>query len=185
MYNFRKMVLSLHSHSYPSMKRIVEIKGLLITDAAGIYTFQFANKSQTEFTEFMLKFKNSSDPLIQDDFQRIIAMIQKISENGAYERLFRTNESKMKDNVVAIPLDIKYRKNHDTLRLYCVRLSDRILIIGNGDTKRGSYNNNPNIIQYTNDLVSIERAINYYIRKNQIRLDLNKIIIDNSVKITI
>ena len=112
-------------------------------------------------------------------------MIKKISENGAYERLFRINEGKMNDNVVAIPLDIKYRKNHDTLRLYCVRLSDRVLIIGNGDTKRGSYNSNPNIVQYTKDLASIERAINYYIRKNQIKLDTNKIIIDNSVNITI
>ena len=175
----------MHLHSIPPMKRKVEIKDVLITDAVGIYTFQFENKSQTEFTEFMLKFKNSSDPLIHDDFQRIISAIGKISETGAYERYFRTSEGKMRDSVVAIPLDIRHRKNHDTLRLYCVRLSDRILIIGNGDTKRGSYNSNPRITQYTQDLASIERAINHYIQQNKITLVANKIIIDNSVKITI
>ena len=169
------------------MSKRVEIKDIIITDSVGIYTFQFENSSNTEFEDFVLKYQNVQDRLVKDDFNRIIKAIDKISNNngGAVERFFRTNERTMSDNVVAIPLDTLRRKNHDTLRLYCVRLSDRILIIGNGDTKRGSYNSNPNIVKYTNDLANLEKAINYFVRKNKIELNYNKIIIDDSISIRI
>ncbi len=187
MNNFPKMVLSLYPPNLNRMRKSIEIKDVIITGTVGIYSFRFEDSSQTEFEKFMLKYKNAKDKLIKDDFNRIIKAIDKIStsEEGAVERLFRTNERKMSDSVVAIPLDTLRRRNHDTLRLYCVRLSDRILIIGNGATKRGSYNSNPDIVKYTNDLANIERAIKYFVRKNKIVLDYNEIIIDNSVDIRI
>lgn len=47
-------------------------------------------------------------------------------ENGAaLERYFRY-EGKMSDNVVALPT---FRTS---LRLYCLRMSDSVLIVGNG-----------------------------------------------------
>lgn len=179
------MVLSLYSLNKPKMKKNIEIKEVIITDAVGIYTFQFEDSLQTEFDDFMLRYKDVEDKLVRDDFNRIVAMIAKISKNGAYERLFRTNEGRMNDNVVAIPLDILPRRNHDTLRLYCVRFSDRILIIGNGGTKRGRYNDNPQIVKYTEDLANIERVINYYIRQNKISLEYNKIVIEEGISIKI
>lgn len=166
------------------MGKEVEIKHIIVTDAVGIYTFQFTDKPQTEFADFMCRFKDVEDRLVKDDFRRIITMIDKISKEGAYERLFRTNEGKIRDNVVAIPLDILPRKNHDTLRLYCVRLSDQILIIGNGGTKQHKYNGTK-IEQYTHDLANLEQAINKYIRKNRIVLDCTMIIIDKSIRINI
>lgn len=167
------------------MKKRVEIKELLITDAVGIYTFQFVDNKHTEFMDFMLKYKNVQDEYVKDDFHRIIAMIQKISENGAQERLFRVSEGQMIDNVVAIPLDIRQRRDHETLRLYCVRFSDNFLIIGNGGTKFGNYNDNPDILKYTKDLANLERAIKYYIRKRNIHISSNKIFIDESINIEI
>lgn len=179
------MVLSLYSLNKHKMKKVVEIKDVIITDAVGIYTFQFEDSLRTEFDDFMLRYRDIEDKLVRDDFNRIVAMIAKISKTGAYERLFRTNEGRMNDNVVAIPLDILPRRNHDTLRLYCVRLSDRILIIGNGGTKRGRYNDNPAIVKCTKDLANLERAINYYIRQNKISLEYNKIVIDEGVSVKI
>lgn len=55
---------------------------------------------------------------------RIVAFINKIAQNGAFERFFRP-EGKMADHVVALPVLTS------KLRLYCLRLSDKILILGN------------------------------------------------------
>ena len=44
------------------------------------------------------------------------------------ERYFR-REGKMNDSIVALPV-IKSK-----LRLYCLRLTDKILVLGNGDVK--------------------------------------------------
>lgn len=170
------------------MKKSIKIEDVVITDTVGIYTFRFEKNSHTEFEDFMLRYKDTENKLIKNDFDRIIKAIDKISKSqeGAIERRFRTNERTMSDNVVAIPLDTqRRRKNQYTLRLYCVRLSDRILIIGNGDTKQGSYNNNPNIVKYTDDLANIEKAINYFVKRKKIALNYNKIIIDDSVDIKI
>lgn len=51
-----------------------------------------------------------------------------LNERGFTERNFRY-EGKMSDNVVALPT---YK---NTLRLYCLRLSDSVLIVGNGGIK--------------------------------------------------
>ena len=60
--------------------------------------------------------------------QTILLALEKIMEKGALERFFRA-EGKMSDNVVALSLDSR------KLRLYCLRLSDKILILGNGGIK--------------------------------------------------
>lgn len=59
---------------------------------------------------------------------RIVQLVDKIAEQGAMERFFRP-EGKMRDSGVALPV------LRSKLRLYCLRLSDRILILGNGGVK--------------------------------------------------
>lgn len=57
-----------------------------------------------------------------------------IDDCGARENLFRPEGN----NIKAIPLCIEQRrgKGVGTLRLYCIRISGKILIIGNGGIKR-------------------------------------------------
>jgi hypothetical protein len=55
--------------------------------------------------------------------------MDKIAEMGALERYFRP-EGKYGDGVGVIPIDIGNK-----VRLYCLRLSDKILIFGNGGVK--------------------------------------------------
>ena len=92
------------------MKKSLEIRRLDIYDAVGVYTIQFLDKAETEFMDFMSKYKDIADPILKEDFNRIIAILRKIIAKGASERLFRTCESKINDRVVAIPLDIRRRK---------------------------------------------------------------------------
>ena len=65
---------------------------------------------------------------INRDLLRIVQLLDKIAEEGALERFFRS-EGKMRDSVVALPV------LRSKLRLYCLRLSDRILVLGNGGVK--------------------------------------------------
>lgn len=121
------------------------------TDNCTIYTIQFQNESETEFERFYNKFKD--DAVYNPDLMRIVAFINKIAQNGAFERLFRP-EGKMSDHVVALPILTS------KLRLYCLRLSDKILILGNGGVKNSrTYNEDDNLSGYVITLQNFEQLL--------------------------
>ena len=89
------------------------------------YTIQFQNDSVTEFDKFLLKFQNDSK--YQEDFQVILSDLLKIGNDvGAVERKFRYEKK-----AHALPGNLDSSK----LRLYCFRVSDEILVLGNGAIK--------------------------------------------------
>ena len=53
------------------MKKSLEIRRLDIYDAVGVYTIQFLDKAETEFMDFMSKYKDIADPILKEDFNRI------------------------------------------------------------------------------------------------------------------
>lgn len=80
-------------------------------------------------------------------------VVNKIAQNGAFERLFRP-EGKMSDHVVALPVITS------KLRLYCLRLSDKILILGNGGVKSSrTYNEDDNLRGYVITLQNFEQLL--------------------------
>lgn len=121
------------------------------TDKCTIYTLQFQGESQSEFERFYSKFKD--DAVYNPDLMRIVAFINKIAQNGAFERLFRP-EGKMSDHVVALPVITS------KLRLYCLRLSDKILVLGNGGVKNSrTYNEDDTLKGYVITLQNFERLL--------------------------
>lgn len=121
------------------------------TDNCTIYTIQFQSESQTEFEKFYNKFKD--DAIYNPDLMRIVAFINKIAQNGAFERFFRP-EGKMSDHVVALPVITS------KLRLYCLRLSDKILILGNGGVKNSrTYNEDDTLRGYVITLQNFEKLL--------------------------
>lgn len=121
------------------------------TDLCTIYTIQFQGENQTEFENFYNKFKG--DAVYNPDLMRIVAFINKIAQNGAFERFFRP-EGKMSDHVVALPVLTS------KLRLYCLRLSDKILILGNGGVKNSrTYNEDDTLRGYVITLQNFERLL--------------------------
>ena len=121
------------------------------TNNCTIYTIQFQNESKTEFERFYNKFKD--DAVYNPDLMRIVSFINKIAQNGAFERLFRP-EGKMSDHVVALPVITS------KLRLYCLRLSDKILILGNGGIKNSrTYNEDDALRGYVITLQNFERLL--------------------------
>ena len=121
------------------------------TDNCTIYTLQFEGENETEFESFYNKFKD--DAVYNPDLMRIVAFINKIAKDGAFERLFRP-EGKMSDHVVALPVV------SSKLRLYFLRLSDKILILGNGGVKKSrTYNEDDNLRGYVITLQNFEKLL--------------------------
>jgi len=84
---------------------------------------------------------------------RIVAFINKIAENGAFERYFRP-EGRMNDHVVALPVITS------KLRLYCLRLTDKLLVLGNGGVKNSrTYDEDDTLRGYVITLQNFENLL--------------------------
>lgn len=108
------------------MAKETSLKIIEQNDNVSLYSICFNGNEVSEYEKFLLKFKDNAR--LNKDFQTIILALSKIIEKGALERFFR-NEGKMSDNLCALSIDSR------CLRLYCLRISDQILIVGNGGEK--------------------------------------------------
>ncbi len=103
--------------------------------------------------------------------------VEQIIDNGALERYFR-REGRMDDSVVALPV-LKSR-----LRLYCLRLTDKILIIGNGDVKNSrTYQKDETLQGYVIDLQKFERILKQEERLGNVKITESEIITDKNFEI--
>ena len=95
-----------------------------------------------------------------NDYEQIIKSLAGIVENGVKEAFFRP-EGKMNDRVCAIPLLTSGRqKQNGTLRLYCIRISDKLLIIGGGGIKTTrTYNEDQTLSVHIKTLQMIDKEL--------------------------
>ena len=117
----------------------------------------------SEFSKFMTRFKDNGK--LQRDYQLILYALQKILENGVFERYFR-REGRMSDRVCALPID------SGKLRLYCLRISDKILILGNGGIKATrTYNENSELNGYVLDLQKFDALLKEAEKEGSIKIE--------------
>jgi hypothetical protein len=150
-----------------------EVELYLINESENctLYTLQFLRDAESEFEKFVSKFINDLD--YSEDYSRIAAFVSRIARTGALERYFR-HEGKMSDSVVALPVTTS------KLRLYCLRLSDKILILGNGDVKRTrSYNEDSKLRAYVLTLQQFEKALKDGVDNGSVRITESTIETDN------
>lgn len=95
--------------------------------------------------------------------------LAKIIDKGALERFFR-NEGRMKDNVKALAIDSR------KLRLYCLRISDQILILGNGGIKSTrTYQENELLSGYVMNLQKFDEVLLNAQKNGKITIEKNMI----------
>lgn len=148
------------------MKNIT-LKIIEQSENVSLYSICFENDKLSEFEKFIEKFKK--DATINNDYKVILTALSKILEDGALERLFRP-EGKMSDNVCALSVNSK------KLRLYCLRISENILIIGNGGVKSTkSYQEDEELYGYVMDLQAFDNLLQNEINKNNIIIVKNEL----------
>lgn len=123
----------------------------------------------SEFDAFYNKFINDAER--NTDLQQILTQIDlMIDERGFTERNFRP-EGKMSDNVMALPT---YK---NSLRLYCLRLSDSVLIVGNGGVKTTQkVGQDPILNGYVINLQKLDALLKADIKRGLVRIEKTRII---------
>ncbi len=138
------------------------------SELVSLYSIKFNGEDTTEFEKFLQTFKDNAE--LNEDFQRIVYAISKILSNGALERYFRP-EGKFNDGVCAVPIE------SGQLRLYCLRMSDQILIVGNGGVKNTrTYNEDPILSGYVLNLQKFEKLIRAGIKNGALSIEEKEII---------
>lgn len=123
---------------------------------ANFYSVHLDEKEISELECFFEKFPEGSE--YDDEIDTIIAWLDKIGETGALERYFR-HEGKYGDGVSAIPIETS------NLRLYCLRLSDKILVFGNGGIKESqTWQESETLAEYVETLIDTSRFISSRIK---------------------
>ena len=148
------------------MKRYIIVELFEEHEQTNIYTIRFQDKEESEVDEFISLFDNDE---YKDDFDIIYAVIDKLGENGVLERYFRPEGGNLK----AIPLTTS------NLRLYCYRISDEILILGNGGLKTTkTYNEDPVLNKHVTTLRLVGNMLMNSIAQGKTTID-NKTLYDN------
>ena len=146
---------------------IVSLKTIEQNDNVGMFSICFEGSSESEFEKFLAEFKDNAT--YNKDFNVILMALAKIIDKGALERFFR-NEGRMKDNVKALAIDSR------KLRLYCLRISDQILILGNGGIKSTrTYQENELLSGYVMNLQKFDQVLLNAQKNGKITIEKNMI----------
>lgn len=153
------------------MKQEYSIELIEEYDKVNFYSIRIKDAELTELEAFFEKFPEGCE--YDDDIDVIISWLDKIAERGALERYFRP-EGKYGDGVGVIPVEVG-----NTIRLYCLRLTDKILVFGNGGIKDArTWQDSETLAPYVKMLIDTSRFISSRIENGTIVL-VDKEIIGN------
>ncbi len=137
------------------MRKRIFIELLEEHEKVNIYSIRIDGEEISEYEKFLSSHKEK----YKKDLGVLSYRLDKIIQDGVFERHFRF-EGKKKDRVFAIPSYIDLSK----LRVYCICLNEKVIILGNGGIKETrTYNENPLL----NKFVILMQEIDYLIRKKE------------------
>ena len=135
------------------------------------YSIHLDGEELSELERFFEKFPTGSE--YDEDIDVVISWLDNIAERGALERYFRP-EGRYGDGVGVIPIDIGNK-----VRLYCLRLSDKILVFGNGGVKDApTWEESEQLAPYVKLLIDTSRFISSRIKDGTLVL-VDKEIVGN------
>lgn len=153
------------------MKQFYQIDLIEEYPNVNFYSIRLEDGELTELEKFFEKFPIGCE--YDDEIDVIVAWLDKIAESGALERYFRP-EGRYGDGVGVIPIDVGNK-----VRLYCLRLSDKILVFGNGGVKDAStWEESEELAPYVKLLIDTSRFIFSRIKNGTIVLVDKEIIGD-------
>lgn len=145
-------------------RKEISIKTIKQSEKVTLYSIQFSDKNISEFEDFMKKFKEQSEH--SEAFNTIIYALNHMLEVGVQERFFR-NEG---GNLKALSFDSK------NLRLYCLLISEQVLIVGNGDLKTTrTYQEDEKLNGYVTNLRELNKLLKKAQKKGDVIIEGNEI----------
>ena len=153
------------------MKQFYQIDLVEEYPNVNFYSIRLEDEELTELEMFFEKFPIGCE--YDDEIDVIVAWLDKIAESGALERYFRP-EGRYGDGVGVIPIDVGNK-----VRLYYLRLSDKIIVFGNGGVKDApTWEESEELAPYVKLLIDTSRFISSRIKNGTIVLVDKEIIGD-------
>ena len=153
------------------MERRYSVELIEEHEKVNFYSIHLDGEELSELERFFDKFPEGCE--YDEEVDTILAWIDKIAEKGALERYFRP-EGRYGDGVGVIPIDVGNK-----IRLYCLRLTDKVLIFGNGGVKDSdSWQNSKVLAPYVQLLTETSRFVKSRLRDGKIIL-MDKELIGN------
>ena len=161
---FKKRCIFASENKHTTDMTRVHIEEVQKTDIAGLFTICFEGDDATEFQKFIEKFKE--DASRKEELSVILTAINRmLTASGFLERYFRP-EGKMGDHVVALPIE------RTKMRLYCLRMSDSVLIVGNGGVKSTkTYEEDESLNGYVITLQKLDKLLNQAIKSGKVTIE--------------
>lgn len=144
------------------MRKDLLLKLLESGEKVSIYSPQFMGEEYSEFEKFLLAFMDKEE--FGEDLGVIMARLETVKRMGVEDRYFRY-EGRTSDRVRALPAYLESSR----LRLYCLCISSKVLILGNGGIKETqTYQEDP----YLNKCVETLQKIDFEIRQRENRKEI-------------
>ena len=158
------------------MKKFVTIRLFKTFRHVAYYTFWIEGREQSETDAFFSRIEN--EPMLIDDLNLLVAWIQEIGQNrGAKSRYFR-----FENDAAALPpparIMAELGNSYCQLRLYCIRLSDEIVILANGGRKTSqTVQNSPELMAYFRFANKMAQQLIELIQSGELVLDGKLIVV--------
>ena len=129
------------------MKKFVTIRLFKTFKRVAYYTFMVEGREHSETDAFFTQFENEQN--LANDLNLLAAWIEEIGQNrGAKNRYFRFENA-----AAALPpparIMAELGNSYCLFRLYCIRLSDEIVILANGGRKTSqTVQNSPELMTH-------------------------------------
>ena len=116
--------------------------------------------------------EEDSELQLRKFFDAIVSAVDKIREVGARENLFRPEGRRIKALPLFISSNNKIDKKIGKMRLYCLRYSEKILILGNGSVSTlQKYEDDVWLNKCVNDLRIIDKIITKELKRIRKTID--------------
>ena len=164
------------------MNKFVTLALYASFNKVNFYTFQFEGDEMTETEKFFTKFEG--EERLSNDLNNMAAWLSIIGQKYSAKREFFRHEGA----ALALPPPNSKMINEiivNDLRLYCLRISDSVVILANGGIKSSqTVQGSPDLMPHFRFVNVMSKQIDEFIRDGTFRLDGKIILKLNEIELT-
>lgn len=150
---------------FAQIERLEELSG----NGVDLFSIRYEDEDEAEtlFERFVLK--HQQDASIEEEFAELMTWLERMKRNGAKAHLFRPERK-----AEALPPKPHFRDTsfNKELRLYCMRISDRAVVLFDGDVKTAQRAKDcPNVRPHFQEANRLSEKLEEMLKERVIKLD--------------